>query len=172
VTAIDCICADGQSLPPVIIFEGKVHQSTWYTDVALPFDWVIGVSENGWTDNLLGLTWPKNVFEKHIAHGTKGVYRPLILDGHGSHLTPEFDLFCKEHSIITLCMPAHSSHLLQTCDVGCFAALKRLYGRQIEGYMRNGVNHIDKHDFLQAYLIARTESMSIANIQSGLQLQG
>jgi hypothetical protein len=28
VTAIDCICADGQSLPPVIIFEGKMHQST------------------------------------------------------------------------------------------------------------------------------------------------
>ena len=25
VTAIDCICADGQSLLPVIIFEGKVH---------------------------------------------------------------------------------------------------------------------------------------------------
>jgi Tc5 transposase DNA-binding domain/helix-turn-helix, Psq domain len=47
VTAIDCICADGQSLPPVIIFEGKVHQSTWYTDNALPIDWVIGVSENG-----------------------------------------------------------------------------------------------------------------------------
>ena len=28
VTAIDCICADGYSLPLVIIFEGKVHQST------------------------------------------------------------------------------------------------------------------------------------------------
>lgn len=50
VTAIDCIRADGQSLPPVIIFEGKVHQSTWYTDTTLPSDWVIGVSENGWTD--------------------------------------------------------------------------------------------------------------------------
>jgi hypothetical protein len=64
VTAIDCICADGQSLPPVIIFEGKMHQSTWY-DIEVPRDWAIGVSENGWTDDILGLTWLKTVFEKH-----------------------------------------------------------------------------------------------------------
>ena len=38
--------------------------------------------------------------------------------------------------------------------------------------MRNGVNHIDKHDFLQAYLIARTEAASIANIQSGFAATG
>ena len=106
------------------------------------------------------------MFEKHIAHRTKGIYRLLIIDGHGSHLTPEFDLFCKEHSIITLCMPPHSSHLLQPLDVGCFSVLKRSYGRQIEGLMRNGVNHIDKQDFLEAYYIARTETMNQSNIYS------
>jgi hypothetical protein len=37
VTAIDCISTAGWSLPPVIIFEGKVHISTWYTDT-LPLD--------------------------------------------------------------------------------------------------------------------------------------
>jgi hypothetical protein len=172
VTAIDCICADGQSLPPVIIFEGKVHQSTWYNTEGLPGDWVIGVSENGWTDDILGLTWLKQVFEKHSAHRTRGVYRLLILDGHGSHLTPEFDLFCAEHSIITLCMPPHSSHLLQPCDVSFFAVLKRLYGQQIQGYIRKGTHHIDKQDFLEAYLIARTEAATTANIQSGFAATG
>jgi DDE superfamily endonuclease/helix-turn-helix, Psq domain/Tc5 transposase DNA-binding domain len=171
VTAIDCICADGQSLPPVIIFEGKMHQSTWY-NTELPEDWVIGVSDNGWTDNTLGLTWLKNVFEKHTVHRTKGVYRLLILDGHGSHLTPEFDLFCTEHLIITLCMPPHSSHLLQPCDVSFFAVLKRRYGQQIQGYMRRGTHHIDKQDFLEAYHIARTEAATIANIQSGFAATG
>ena len=158
-------------MPPVIIFEGKVHQSTWYSDT-LPLDWVIGVSDNGWTDNELGLTWLENVFEKHTAHRTKGVYRLLILDGHGSHVTPEFDLFCKEHLIITLCMPPHSSHLLQPLDVGCFAVLKQSYGGQIEGYMRNGVNHIDKPDFLRAFHAARTEAMTLANIQSSFAATG
>jgi DDE superfamily endonuclease len=60
-------------------------------------------------------------------------------------------------------MPAHSSHLLQPCDIGYFTVLKRLYGQQIGSYVRNGLNHIDKYDFLQAYLVAHTESMSIAN---------
>lgn len=96
VTVIDCIASYGWSLPPVIIFEGKVHQSTWYSDT-LPSDWVIGVSENGWTNDVLGLTWLEHVFEKHTLHRTKGVYRLLILDGHGSHLTLQFDLFFKEH---------------------------------------------------------------------------
>jgi hypothetical protein len=171
VTVIDCISSYGWNVPPVIIFEGKVHQSTWYSDT-LPLDWVIGVSENGWTDNELGLKWLEHVFEKHTAHRTKGVYRLLILDGHGSHVTPEFDLFCKEHSIITLCMPPHSSHLLQPLDVGCFAVLKQSYGRQIEGYMRNGVNHINKPDFLRAFHAARTEAMTLANIQSSFAATG
>src|SRR5450432_572319 len=139
--------------------------STWYTE-DLPLDWTIGVSANGWTDDKLGLIWLQNVFEKHTAPRTKGVYRLLILDGHGSHGTPEFDLFAKEHSIITLCMPPHSSHLLQPLDVSCFAVLKRLYGQQVQNLMRNGVTHIDKPDFLEAYHNAHKETMSQANISS------
>jgi hypothetical protein len=38
--------------------------------------------------------------------------------------------------------------------------------------MHNGLNYIDKHDFLQVYLIARTESISIANIQSSFTATG
>jgi hypothetical protein len=112
------------------------------------------------------------VFEKHTAHRTRGTYRLLILDGHGSHCTPEFDLFCKEHLIITLCMPPHSSHLLQPVDVGFFAVLKRSYGRQIKGYMWNRVNHIDKQDFLEAFFAARTESLTPANIYSSFAATG
>jgi hypothetical protein len=69
-------------------------------------------------------------------------------------------------------MPPHSSHLLQPLDVGCFAVLKRLYGQQIEGLMRNGVNHIDKHDFLEAYCNARKETMNQANISSSFAATG
>ena len=58
-----------------------------------------------------------------------GTHQLLILDGHGSHGMPEFNAFCKEKNIITLCMSAHSSHLLQPLDVGYFSPLKsRLAG--------------------------------------------
>jgi hypothetical protein len=171
VTAIESIDSTGGGPPPVIIFEGKMHISTWYTD-DLPRDWIIALSDKGWTNDQLGLLWLTTVFEPYTASRTKGIYRLLILDGHGSHTTPEFDLFATEHKIITLCMPAHSSHLLQPLDVSCFASLKRAYGRQIEQLMRDGVNHIDKSDFLTAYQRARTEAMIPANIRNGFAATG
>jgi hypothetical protein len=171
VTVIECICARGWSLPPMVIFQGKLHQSTWYSE-QLPPNWTIGVSDNGWTNDSLGLSWLIEVFEKHTKHRTTGKYRLLILDGHGSHNTPEFDLFCSEHSIITLCMPPHSSHLLQPLDVACFAAVKRVYGQQVENYMRVGLNHIDKPDFLTTYYKTREETINTSNIQSGFTASG
>ena len=73
------------------------------------------------------------------------------MDGHGSHITAEFDQYAKQNLIIILCMPPHSSHILQPLDVGCFVVLKRLYGQAIEAQIRVGINHIDKDDFLTLY---------------------
>jgi hypothetical protein len=112
----------------MVIFKGKVHLSPWYSETDLLSNWVIGISENGWTNNELGLMWLSDIFERYMASKTVGKFRLLILDGYGSYATPEFDKYCADHSIITLCMPAHSSHLLQPLDVGCFAVLKRSYG--------------------------------------------
>jgi hypothetical protein len=88
----------------------------------------------------------------------KGRYRLLVLDGHGSHLTPKFDKLCEENNIIPIYMPAHSSHLLQPLNIGCFAVLKRAYGRMVKTKIRNGINFIDKLDFLEAYPSARIEA--------------
>jgi hypothetical protein len=69
-------------------------------------------------------------------------------------------------------MPPHSSYLLQPLDVGYFAVLKRLYGQQIEGYIRNRVNHINKPDFLHVFYTARTGAMTLANVQSSFAAIG
>ena len=101
-----------------------------------------------------------------------GKYRLLILDGHGSHLTPKFDQMCIQNDIVPICMPAHSSHLLQPLDVGCFAVLKRTYGRLVEEKMRLGINHMDKLDFLSAYPQARKEAFKVDNIKNGFVATG
>jgi hypothetical protein len=59
VTAIECIIASGWHLPPFVVLEGKLHQVSWYKD--LPPGWVIGLSDNGWTTNELGLEWVKRL---------------------------------------------------------------------------------------------------------------
>jgi len=153
----------------MIIFAGKVHQSTWYQD--LSHDWTIGLSDNGWTNDELGLLWLKEVFERHTAAHTIGRYCLLILDGHGSHATADFDFFCKNHQIIPLYMPAHSSHCLQPLDVSCFAPLKQAYGQQVQKSMHLGINHIDKQGFLLLYQSSR-KALSAANIQSGFAATG
>jgi hypothetical protein len=69
-------------------------------------------------------------------------------------------------------MPAHSSHILQPLDVGCFGPLKIAYGRQVEALMRLGVNHISKEEFLSAYLVAHRASFTTKNIQAGFAATG
>ena len=131
-----------------------MHQAAWYKDNIIPHDWSIGVSDNGWTTDKIGLTW-LSLFHKHTKDRTVGTYRLLVLDGHNSHVNPEFDQFSLDHNIIVVCMPAHSSHLLQPLDVGCFSALKQSYGRLVEQIMSRGINHIDKREFLLLYKQAR-----------------
>jgi hypothetical protein len=167
VTIIECVGSNGCSIPPVVILKGKEHQASWYQGSALSQDWRLATSQNGWTTDIMGLRWLKEVFEPYSKHYSVGSKRLLILDGHSSHLSAEFDGFCKEHAIICLCMPPHSSHLLQPLDVGVFGPLKRAYGKLVEGMMIAGNNHIDKDDFLSLYPSAREKAFTKENIYGG-----
>ena len=50
-TAIVCVSGIGEIVPPYLVLQAKVYQSTWYTQTGLPHDWAIKVTPNGWTDN-------------------------------------------------------------------------------------------------------------------------
>jgi hypothetical protein len=85
---------------------------------------------------------------------------------------PKFDLFCKDHLIIILCMLPHLLHLLQPLDVSCFAILKCFYKQQVKDLMQVGVNYINKSNFLTAYVIAHKESIIKNNICNGFAAAG
>jgi hypothetical protein len=149
----------------------QYHLLNWYTECNLPGEWRIATTDNGWTTNEVGLDWIKH-FDYHTAPRAKGKYRLLILDGHESHHSTDFELYCQQNNIITLCMPPHSSHLLQPLDVGCFGPLKKAYGRQIEDLMRMYITHVSKLEFLCAFREAFFASMTEKNIQSGFRGAG
>ena len=69
-------------------------------------------------------------------------------------------------------MPPHSSHLLQPLNVGCFAPLKKAYGRQAEDLMRNQITHISKLEFLPCFKRAYNAAMTPSNIQGGFRGAG
>lgn len=110
VTVIQAIGSSGYTVPPFIIFKGQLYNSSWFEEDLLT-QWRFGLSENGWTNNTLGLQYIQH-FHTHTVRLTKGVKRLLILDGHSSHHSKEFERFCEDNNIITLFMPPHSSHLL------------------------------------------------------------
>jgi hypothetical protein len=171
VTAIEAVNSMGWALPSYIILKAtKYLQEGWFE--TLPTSWKLNISDNGWTTDKIGMDWLLNHFIPHTIGRTVGRYRMLILDGHGSHLTAEFDRTCTENNIIPICMPPHSSHLLQPLDVSCFAVLKRQYGQLVEKRMRDGFNHVDKVDFLTAFPEARTAAYKPETIRNGFAATG
>jgi hypothetical protein len=171
VTVIQGVNSQGWVVPPFIIVAGKNHLASWYQNSGFPPNWVIAVTDNGWTTNEKGMDWIRH-FEKHTRPQTVGGYRLLILDGHESHHSDEFEEYCKENNIVTLCMPPHSSHILQPLDVGCFSPLKKAYGRQIEDMMLAHITHITKDDFFPAFRNAFFATMTESNIKGGFRGAG
>ncbi len=171
VTVIQGVNSQGWAVPPFIVVAGKNHLASWYQNSGFPPDWAIGVTDNGWTTNERGMDWIRH-FEKHTRARTIGGYRLLILDGHESHHSDAFEEYCKEHNIVTLCMPAHSSHILQPLDVGCFSPLKKAYGREIEDMICAHIIHITKDDFFPAFHAAFKSAMTESNIQGGFRGAG
>jgi hypothetical protein len=98
-TVIQGINYKGWAIPPFIIFKARYHLSNWYKGKDLPQDWVIGIFENGWTTNQLSFDWLKH-FDAH---------RMLVVDGHESHNSVEFQQYCKDNNIVPVCVPRHSS---------------------------------------------------------------
>ena len=143
VTVIQAVNSQGWTVPPYIVVKGQKHLVTWYEDARLPADWRVNTSLNGWKTNETGADWIKH-FHEFTKDRNKGAYRLPILDGHERHHSTKFELHCQENKSITLYMPAHSSHILQPLDVGCFSPLKKAYGRQIEHLMKASITHITK----------------------------
>jgi hypothetical protein len=96
----------------------------------------------------------------------------LILDGHESHKSLAFQELCEKNKIITLCMPAHSSHILQPLDVGCFAPLKRAYSKEIRVLALDRIGRIDKKAFIATFAKVFKKAFSKANILSSFRATG
>ena len=170
-TAITCVSGDGFDVPPFLLVQGQYHLSNWYSETGLPPTWAIKPTSNGWTDNNTGLDWIQH-FDRSTRARIMGVYRMLVLDGHESHQSVEFETYCKDNNIIPVCLPPHSSHLTQPLDVGLFGPLKRAYGKEIESFIRAHINHITKVEFFFAFHAAYNATMTKENIASGFRGAG
>ena len=167
---IECISLTGRILRPFVIFKAKRQQLSWldaYPEAHFTY------TDNGWTDNKIGLYYFVQCFDPETAIGQEGEYRILLLDGHASHISTKTVEYCVSRKIILLCLPPHTTHLLQPLDVGIFAPLSTAYKNHVHRITRLGAGYaIDKVDFLEILRLARKDAITPTNIQKAWQAVG
>lgn len=112
-------------------------------------------SESGYTDSKITLEWLKRVFDLQTKGQANKKPRVLICDGFSTHETLEVQEFYFENNIILCRLPSHTSHKLQSCDIGVFERLKGFYRDEVDRLFRGGANAVGKENFTSLYSPAR-----------------
>ncbi|KIM29371.1 hypothetical protein M408DRAFT_68262, partial [Serendipita vermifera MAFF 305830] len=150
-TIIETICADGQSIAPMIIFKGVRQSKQWFVEDDNGMNATIGVSPNGWTDQELSFQWMQKVFVPETKKKCKNsLPRLLIVDGHNSHTHYKFLEYANRCNVIVLCLPPHTTHRLQPCDVGVFGPLSKAWKKEVQKCFAEG-RPVDKYNLISVY---------------------
>ncbi len=170
VSLIECVSFNGTTLPPYFIFKGKLIQQAWLNPIK-DGRAVLQVSDNGWTINAIGLHWLE-AFNLHTRIHTQGTHQLLVLDGHKSHVFSDFIQYCCDHSIVALCLPPHSTHLLQPLNVEVFEPLSKAYKKCVHLHSCYEAVNVNKLDFLHYYQEARSTAITTQNVLSAWRAAG
>jgi len=170
ITVIECICADGTAIAPMVIFKGEGLNARDIVEGAE--DWTFAFNSKGWTSNAHGLSWFRRCFEPSTRDKANSEYRLLICDGHDSHITAAVVELCMNNNIILMVLPPHTSHLLQPLDVAIFAPIKTYLATENKQFINCGIARQQRPEWLAAYAKARESAMTKRNIYSAFRGTG
>jgi hypothetical protein len=97
--------------------------------------------------------------------------RLLIIDGHNSHTTLRFLEYAESHNIIVLCLPPHTTHRLQPCDVGVFGPLSKAWKKEVENCYLQWIT-VSRYNLVEVYARARIASFKCDTIQAAFRKSG
>lgn len=131
VTAVCCMNAAGHFVPPLFIFP-RVRMQPSFLDGA-PAGSVGIAHETGWmtSDSFV------KYLEHFVKHTNPSITNPLLLlmDNHSSHVTLDAINFCRDHHVVVVGFPAHTTHRLQPLDVSFYGPLKTAYSKSCENFL-------------------------------------
>jgi hypothetical protein len=171
ITAIECVSAAGEAIPPLLIFKAK-HTNTAWIPTHTPSNWRFSTSTSGWTSNSHAYEWISTVFEPSTRPDDPSERRLLIMDGHVSHITANLIAFCMQSTIDLLILPPHTSHILQPLDISVFAPLKRALAYETDHLSRLDSGRIPRIQWTEMYIRARAKALTSDNIRSGWKSAG
>ena len=170
-TACESISGGGVEIPPMLILSGALILEKWVQENDLDGEILLSTSPTGYSNDELAFKWLQH-FERDSRKTQIGVWRLLILDGYGSHLTYEFYEYAQKHKIELFALPPHSTHLTQPLDVGCFQSYKHYHSEAIDETMRTGIPEFGKLDFLASLTTMRARTFKKSTILSAFRKTG
>jgi hypothetical protein len=134
----------------------------------------IAQTENGWTSDFVGWKWLEKSFIPQVRakEPDPNQWILLVVDGHGSHVIPEFTKIAHEHRIHIFQLPAHTTHKLQPLDVGCFGPFKRAWADRCEEVVEKTGGMMPRANFVKEYLAVREASMTEAVVKAAFRKTG
>lgn len=162
--------ANGDKLPPLVVFKGKNIWEQWIPPENQIFPNMGFVSsENGWMETELFC----NYFNKNFLRNCVP-QRPILLifDGHSTHLDIKLIESAVANDVTILKLPPHSSHLLQPMDLAVFRSLKCAWDAKLVKWQRNHIGQkLPKKEF--SILISEIwTDCKEENLKSGFQKAG
>ena len=167
----ECISAGGVVIPPMLIFPGVQILHKWGLENDMDNDALLSVSDSGYSNDELALGWLKH-FEVHSKIHQVSAWRLLIVDSYGSHLTLEFLDYATDYNIILFRLPAHTTHITQPLDVGCFQPLKHYHSEAADSAIQLGDSEFGKMDFLSAFQQVRDQAFKKTTIINAFKHTG
>ena len=171
VTAVCCVSASGEYVPPAFIFP-RVRYKPELLDkgpvgsigLATKSGWINDTAFSAWFDHFV-----KSVQPKHRQSPTL-----LIMDGHTSH-TNNIEVLqkAKENNVEILVLPSHCTHKLQPLDIAVFKSLNTFYDKEVDYWLKAHPGRaVAEANIAEIFTAAWGKSANIRNATSGFQKSG
>ena len=130
VTAEICVSANGNYMPPLLIFP-RVNYNQDYLEGSPPGAWA-EFDISGWMTTEIFMRW----FKKFIQYSGASKQNPvlLLLDGHNTHIK-NLDLIdlAEANGVTIICIPPHTSDKLQPLDIS--------FNKPLSTYLTDEINN-------------------------------
>lgn len=172
VTVVTCMSAGGTFIPPLMIFP-RTNMKNELMDGAPPGS-IFDCHKSGWIQMDMFTKW----FRHFVSITKPSAEDPvlLLLDGHYSH-SRNLDVieYAREHHVVIVCLPPHSSHKLQPLDLSFMHPLKTFYNNEIRKWLanhNNPVRPVTQYQVSELFGRAYARAATLETAMNGFRLSG
>ena len=125
-------------------------------------------NETGWSNSAAFRAYLEDHFLKFVPMREDQSVM-LLLDGHKSHVSVGLVEWAKLKNIILFILLAHTSHILQPMDVGCYGPFQQIYDADCHKFMRQTSSAITRYNFCELTRKVYSKALCSENLQTALK---